>query len=137
VADAIARLLRLRTAQADAARRDLADALREAEAASLRVETARVALRREAEAAPTDALHPLAGAYAAWLPAGRAAIARAGAEASERQAEAEAARAALAAARMEARACETLAEAQAAARRVAREKAAQVAMEDGVRRRGG
>ncbi len=134
MADPIARLGRLRAAESDAARRDLATALRAAEAANAAIAGAQAALNHETRAAPTDATNELAGSYAAWLPAGRAAVARARAEEATRAVAVEAARVSLAAARMALRACETLAEAQAGERRVAEVKAEQMKLEDSARR---
>jgi hypothetical protein len=134
MADPIARLARLRTAEADAARRDLATAMRAAEAAAAAVAGAQAALSHEARNAPADPTHALAGAYAAWLPAGRAAIARARAEEATRAVGVHAARVTLAAARMALRACENLAEAQAAERRAADIKSEQLMLEDVTRR---
>ncbi len=91
-------------------------------------------MSHEARNAPADPTHALAGAYAAWLPAGRAAIARARAEEATRAVGVHAARVTLAAARMALRACETLAEAQAVERRAADIKAEQLMLEDVTRR---
>ena len=129
--DTIARLARLRTAEADAARRDLVTALRAAETAASAVASAQAALSAEAGHAPSDAL---SGAYAAWLPVGRAAVARARAEEATRAVAVHAARVTLAAARMALRACETLAEAQEAERRAAGLKAEQTMLEDVTRK---
>ena len=122
--DPITRLLRLRTAEANAARRDLADALRASDAAQAAVTAARDALPREA-AAPAPA-----GAYADWLPAGRAAIARAHAEAAVHDVTVGLARAALTEARIATRACEQAAETQAQTRRADKLRDAQFALED-------
>jgi len=71
--ETLAILRRLRRLAADQARRGLAMALTDERlAAQNRIDT-EAALRREAQAAPADAAHPLAGSYAAWLPAGMAA----------------------------------------------------------------
>ena len=132
-ADSVTRLMRLRVAEADAARRNLADALRALENAASQVVSAREAVIHEGVCAPADAAHPLAGAYAAWLPAGEAAVADAHAIEAARQAGFEASRAALADARLAVRACEMLAQAQAAHRRAAGLKKAQIMIEDGAR----
>ncbi len=135
MADPIARLARLRAAEADAARRDLATALRAAETASAAVAGAHAAMAYEVRAAPAEPTHELAGAYATWLPGARAAIARARAEEATRAVTAEAARVGLAAARLALRACETLAEGQATERRAGRIKGEQVELEDLARHR--
>ena len=129
--DTIARLARLRTAEADAARRDLAAAMHAAETAAAAVASAQAALDHEASHAQAEAL---SGAYAAWLPIGRAAVARARAEEATRAVAVAAARVTLAAARMALRACETLAEAQDAERRTAGIKAEQAMLEDVTRK---
>ena len=71
MADALATLRRLRRLEVEAAHRDLAGKLAVALAAEQRAETARSALRTEADAAPRDAANPLAGGFANWLPAGQ------------------------------------------------------------------
>jgi hypothetical protein len=134
MADPIARLLRLRAAQADAARRDLAAALCAQEAAGAQTAAALHAISREAKAAPRDVTHPLAGAYTTWLPAGQAAIMRARSEEQARAAAAAAARAALAQARMAVKACETLAEARAETRRLEWLRHEQATLEDAIRK---
>jgi hypothetical protein len=125
--------MRLRVAEADAARRILAEALRAVENATCQVISAKEAMIHEGVCAPADAAHPLAGAYAIWLPSGKAAVADAHAAEAASQAGFEASRAALADARLAVRACEMLAEAQAAHRRAEMLKGAQIVLEDGAR----
>jgi flagellar biosynthesis chaperone FliJ len=134
MADPIARLLRLRAAQADAARRDLAIALRAREAAGAQTASAQHAVSREAKGAPRDPMHPLAGAYTTWLPSGQAAIARARVEEQALAVAAEQSRAALAQARMAVKACESLAEARAEVRRLEGLRREQVTLEDAARK---
>jgi flagellar export protein FliJ len=134
MADPVARLMRLRAAQENAARRDLAAALRDREAAGARTAAALAAIAREAKGAPREATHPLAGAYTAWLPAGQAAIARARAEEAARAAAADQARAVLTQARMAVKACETLAEARAETKRLAWLRREQATLEDATRK---
>jgi flagellar export protein FliJ len=134
MADPIARLLRLRAAQENAARRDLAAALRAQEAAGAQTAAARNTVSLEAKGAPRDATHPLAGAYTTWLPAGQAAIARARAEEQSRAAAAEQARAVLVQARLAVKACETLAETRAETARRDSRRRAQLLLEDAVRK---
>jgi flagellar export protein FliJ len=133
MADATARLLRLRAAEADAARRDMAAAMAAQDATMAREAQARAAVTREMRGAPRDAADPLIGAYAAWLPAGQAAIGRARNEAAAAVRAVDAARAALASARMAYRACESLADAQAEARRLDALKREQVTLDDAAR----
>ncbi len=128
-------MLRLRAAEADAARRDLAAALRSHDSAARHLAGARGALAAEAREAPGDPAHPLAGAYASWLPSAQAAIQRAAAEQTARAAALELSRAALAEARIALRACESLAEAQRLARREVALKREQDVLEDAVRGR--
>lgn len=85
MANALATLARLRRLDADQARAALGDALVVEMQADRRLAGARRDAEHEAEQAPADAAHPLAGAYAAWLPAAARAIAAA--EAARREAE--------------------------------------------------
>jgi hypothetical protein len=74
MADALPILARLRRLAADQARRALAAALAEERSAAALESAALAALRREAQFAPADATHPLAGCFSAWLPAGQSAV---------------------------------------------------------------
>jgi flagellar export protein FliJ len=130
MADALATLRRLRQMEADQARRDLAASLAASAEANQRAEAARAALQNEARAAPMDAAHPLAGSYAAWLPAGQTAVRDATASERTAQARAEASRAVLATARAAERAVETVQDARAATRRVAALKREQINLDD-------
>lgn len=134
MADAIARLLRLRAAEADAARRSLAKALHDKDLTTAQVEDAADALEAETRMAPRDLSHPLAGAFAAWLPAGHQAIARAQADNAATEAALATARNALTEARLAVRACETFAEVRKAATRAAALGREQVLLEDVSRR---
>jgi hypothetical protein len=69
---ALETLHRLRRLATDQARRDLAAMLALENAAETRLAAAKTAIATEAAAATVDAGHPLAGAYAAWLPAAQA-----------------------------------------------------------------
>jgi flagellar biosynthesis chaperone FliJ len=71
VTDALATLLRLRRLAADQARRDLAVSLAAEQRAAQASADAAADIERQADAAPRGADHPLAGAFSAWLPAGR------------------------------------------------------------------
>jgi hypothetical protein len=130
MADPVARLMRLRAAEADAARRDLAVALRAHDAAAEHLGAAVDRVHQEAAAAPSDPTHPLAPAFAIWLPQGAAAIQRARVEFASRSLALDLARGALAGARVAERACETLAEERAVERRAERLAAEQVLLED-------
>jgi flagellar export protein FliJ len=134
MADPVARLLRLRAIEADAARRAVAAALRAQGEAEARLAVAQHAISAEARIGVADAADPLAGAFARWLPAGQAAIRRAAMEEAAKRAALEVARGALTAARVSVRACETLQETQAALRREAVLKAEQLAIEESGRR---
>jgi flagellar export protein FliJ len=135
MADPVARLLRLRAAEADAARRDLAAALRAHDAAGHHLAAARAAIAAEARLAPRDATHPLIGAYAAWLPSGQAVIQQTALAEAAAALALERSRTALAGARLAVRACENLADAQQAERRRAALAQEQLVLEDAVRGR--
>jgi hypothetical protein len=75
--DTLATLLRLRQLAADQARRDLAASLADQQTAEQNQANAVAAFQLQAAAAPKDAAHPLASAYASWLPAGLQAAAAA------------------------------------------------------------
>jgi hypothetical protein len=135
MADPVARLMRLRTAQADTARRDLAAALRANDEAEAHIAASRAALHREAGAAPADAAHPLIAAFAAWLPAGQAEIRRIAAEQMLAEAALVSARNILSEARVAMRACESLADSLTASRRKDAQQRAQTTLEDVARRR--
>jgi hypothetical protein len=130
MADALTTLRRLRQIESDQARRALASALAASLEADCRAQSARAALQTEARAAPVDAAHPLAGSYAAWLPAGQTAAREAAAAERAAQARADATRAALAEARAAERAVETVLDARAAARHAAALKREQVELDD-------
>ncbi len=119
MADALALLHRVRAAQADQARRDLAAALAAENQAAEARGVAESTLRREAAEHPEDAAHPLAAAYAAWRPCGLATLQRAITACLETSVQTVERRAALAESRAGARAVEVLEEARAAARRAA------------------
>lgn len=125
--DLFATLLKLRRAEVEEARRDLADALAQASAHAADMREAFAALDREAASDPA--------LYAAWLPWGieRALAAAARAEAAEKAVEA--ARVALAQARAAERAVEVMAKRRAAeeARRRARKE--QAALDEAGQRR--
>jgi flagellar biosynthesis chaperone FliJ len=130
MADALATLRRLRQIEADQARRALGAALAASLEAERCAQAARAALQTEARAAPVDAAHPLAGSYAAWLPAGQTAVREAAVAECTAHAHAEATRAALAEARAVERAVETVQDARAAVRRAAALKREQVELDD-------
>lgn len=127
--DPFATLLKLRRAEVEEARRDLADALAQAAVHATEAREAFAALEREAASDPA--------LYAAWLPRGieHALSAAAKAQASEQAVEA--ARLALAEARAAERAVEVMAERRAAdeARRRARKE--QAALDEAAQRRPG
>jgi flagellar export protein FliJ len=132
--NALARLLRLRAAQADIARREVAAALRAHDVSGAQLASSRAALAHEARAASGAPGHELTGAYAAWLPVGQARfnLAQAGtAVTGQRLATA---RLTLTEARIAVRACETMAESHAAARRKNALLREQVALDDSIRR---
>jgi flagellar export protein FliJ len=130
MADALATLHRLRRLAGDEARRALAAALAAERAAEAKFQSLQAAMAAEAASAPNDAAHPLAGAYANWLPAAQAQ--RTAARAAMRAAEAEVgvARAALAQARAAARAVEVIEETRAADARHARLRRDQIVADD-------
>jgi flagellar export protein FliJ len=130
MADALATLRRLRRMNADQARRDLAASLAASSEANQRAQVARAALQSEARAAAVDAGHPLAGSYAAWLPAGQMAVRETVTAERTAQLRAEASRAALAEARAAERAVETVQDAQAVARQAAALKREQAELDD-------
>jgi len=130
MADALATLRRLRRLEVEAAHRDLAGKLAVAVEAEQRAEAARSALRTEADAAPRDAAHPLAGGFANWLPAGQSAARAAAAAERAAQASAETSRAALAEARAAERAVQTVQDASTAARQAAAQKRTQLELDD-------
>jgi hypothetical protein len=133
MADTVARLIRLRAAEANAAARAVAAASRAQGEAEARLAATQRAIPAEAAAVPLGADHPLAGAFAAWLPAGQAAIRRAAMEEAARRAALETARSGLVAAKVALRACEALQEARAEAGRAVALKAEQVVMEEAAR----
>ncbi len=128
--DALATLHRLRRLATDQARRDLAATLATAQAAETRLEALQAALAAEAAAAETDPAHPLAGAYARWLPAAQSRRAAAATAVDEADARTAVARAALAEARAAARAVEFMADERAATARHRRLARAQSASDD-------
>jgi hypothetical protein len=132
--NALARLMRLRAAQADTARRDLACALRAHDVSAAQLAASRAALRREARAVPGDQAHPLIGAYAAWLPTGQARIDRAVADQAVADHGLTTARVMLTEARLAMRACESVAESQSVSCRKDRLMREQLALEDSLRR---
>jgi hypothetical protein len=130
MADPLATLCRLRRLEVDAAHNDLAEKFALAHQAEQRAEAARTALRTEAQAAPRDPAHPLAGSFSNWLPIGQNAARAAAAAERAANANAEASRAALAEARAAERAVETVQDARAAARQVAARKHEQLVLDD-------
>jgi flagellar export protein FliJ len=127
MADALATLHRLRRLATDQARRDLAATLATTLVAETRFTAIQASLTAEAAAAQTDPVHPLAGAYARWLPAAQSQRAAAAIALQEAEAQAALTRAALAEARAAARAVEIIADERAANarhRRLAREQTA-------------
>ncbi len=130
MADVLALLHRLRAAQADQARRDLAVALTAENQAAEARGNADSALRREAAEHPSDAAHPLAAAYAVWRPRGLATLHRAATACHDTSVQTVERRAALAENRAAARAVEVLEEARAAARRAALWRREQLAIEE-------
>ncbi len=116
--DPFATLLKLRRAEVEQARRDLADALAQASAHAADARAAFAALEREAASDPA--------LYAAWLPRGIEQALGAAARAKAAEQAVEAARVALAEARAAERAVEVMAERRAAeqARRRARKEQA-------------
>jgi flagellar biosynthesis chaperone FliJ len=123
--DPLAALLRLRGLEVTAARREMAARQSALAAAEARMNAARRALGEEAVAAAE-----LPDLYAAWLPAGRAALDSASADARRAQDMAEQARADLAATRGAERAVELLREAQAKATSLRRNRKAQQALDE-------
>jgi hypothetical protein len=130
MADALATLRRLRRLEVEAAHRDLAGKLAAVLEAEQRAEAARSALVTEAQAAPRDAAHPLAGSFPDWLPAGQNAARTAAAAERTAQAHAEASRPALAEARAAERAVETVQNASTAAQHAAARKRTQLELDD-------
>jgi len=125
--DALATLHRLRRLATDQARRDLAATLATARAAESRLANLQAALTTEAAAAQTDPAHPLAGAFARWLPAAQSQRAAATNALHDAEAHTARARADLAEARAAARAVEIIADERAATaryRRLARDQSA-------------
>jgi flagellar export protein FliJ len=107
---ALETLHRLRRLATDQARRDLAAMLALENAAETRLAAAKTAIATEAAAATVDAGHPLAGAYAAWLPAAQARGTAAAAAVRAAEAEVALARGLLADARAAARSVEFIAD---------------------------
>jgi hypothetical protein len=114
---ALKTLHRLKRLATDQARRDLASTLAIEHAAEARLEAARAAMAQEAAAFVADAGHPLAGAYAAWLPAAQARGAAAAAAVRAAEAEVVLARGLLADARSAARSVEFIVDERAEAAR--------------------
>jgi flagellar export protein FliJ len=120
MADTLATLHRLRRLQSDQAKRALADHLTAERTAEHRLAQAHAAIAAEAASAPTDAAHPLAHAFAAWLPAAHLARAQLTAALAAAEATTTTARATLTEARAAERAAESIAEKRATeARRLA------------------
>jgi flagellar export protein FliJ len=112
---ALETLSRLRRLATDQARRDLASMLAIEHAAETRLAAAKAAMVREAASWVADAKHPLAGAYAAWLPAAHARRAVAATAVQAAEAEIVLARGLLADARAAAKSVEFVADARAEA----------------------
>jgi hypothetical protein len=134
--DPIEVLARVRHSVCEDARRGLAACLKAEAAADRALREAEAAIYREQEAASAlDASDGAVEAFAAWLPQGRAAVARAR-EAEERaEAATMQARAVLAAARASAEAADRLLAARAAERATEAARRSQLALDEAAARR--